>query len=159
MFVEKLRRIEDTRSIGKPDQDAVVKTVCLQYADRMNWGNRHTGHPKRIGGSGLSPDERSARPFSRVAKGDRTPSCRKLYRAPACGAEPVGFRLISFSNRSVNGWASWRPSTYLRPRSKAAASASPSLANSCPSSPGSMGISRQFPSTNRSRKTAACQIG
>ena len=51
-----------------------------------------------------------------------------------------------------------RPSTYLRPRSKAAANALSLLANSSPSSPGLIGISCQFPFTNRSRKTEACQM-
>jgi hypothetical protein len=47
MLIEKFRSIRDARSIGKPDQDAVVKTVCFQQ--RMGSGQTVTSsRPKRV---------------------------------------------------------------------------------------------------------------
>jgi hypothetical protein len=67
MLIEKFRGIKDARSIVKPDQDAAVKTVCLDYMDGI-WGGRHTCHPRESGEAGLSSDERSTRSFAHVAK-------------------------------------------------------------------------------------------
>jgi hypothetical protein len=47
MLIENFRSIKDARSIGKPDQDPVVKTVCFQQ--RMGSGQTVTSRrPKRV---------------------------------------------------------------------------------------------------------------
>jgi hypothetical protein len=78
MLIEKIRPVKEHRSIGKPNQDAFVTTVRVDYMDGM-WGDRHICHPRESEEAGLSSDERSTRSPAHVTK--RTGQ-RRINRLP-----------------------------------------------------------------------------